>query len=189
MAQDLQQGLAPPSPDGATRLISLFKEAKMQSRGLLLWNWLIKQGNEHVNATTYGAAIELLAENGEQLSTIEAVYQQALKRFPNGFVEYHFSPYAVVPQPDQQQRIQGWSQNLLQGIITARLLHGEVYGAYLGLDTALRLFHHQLLPRICEVFLEMQSLPMAYKILLIAIRNGVEVKPRHLRNLQSKIIE
>ena len=187
MAKDLQQGNAPPSPEGSLRLISFFKEAKLRTEGLQFWNWLVKQSDEYVDARVYGAAIELLARFGESLDTIEALYSQGMKRYPSGFIEYHLAPYAVLFQPGKLHHIKGLSQSLLQGIITARLMLGDIYGAYLGLDTALRLFSYQMLPRICEIFVRSRSIPEAYKVLLTAIRTGVRLKAPVLRILQTRM--
>lgn len=188
LATDLQKGIAPPSPEGSLRLISFFKEAKLRAEGLQFWKWLVKQSDEYVDARVYGAAIELLALSGERLDTIEALYSQGMKRFPSGFIEYHFSPYAVLPEPGQRQRVKGLSQSLLQGIITARMMLGDIYGAYLGLDTALRLFHYQMLPRICEIFVQSRTIPEAYKVLLTAVRTGVRLKAPMLRVLQTRML-
>ena len=189
LVRDLQRGKAPPSPEGSLRLISFFKEAKLRAEGLQFWKWLVEQSDEYVDASVYGAAIELLALSGERLDRIEALYSQGMKRFPSGFIEYHFSPYAVLQKPSQRQYLKGLSQSLLQGIITARMMLGDIYGAYLGLDTALRIFHYQMLPRICEIFVQSRSIPEAYKVLLMSIRTGVRLKAPMLRVLQTRMVD
>ena len=191
MIKDLQNGAAPPCPAAAVRLLTLLKEGHLLKEGVEFWNWLSRQDDAHVSSHVYGAAMELLALCGTDLKTQEALFQEALKRFgmPNSYAEYHFSPYAILHDPGQPQYVKGTSQNLLQGIICARLYGNDVYNAYLGLDTALRLFHGQVSSRTFDAFWEKRTPDELYKLMMIALRSGIAMKTTHLEQLMSMITE
>ena len=142
----------PGDPLATLHLISYYKESRQLDRGIELWTWAVYQDDQYVNLGTYGAAIELLTGYGKSLPDCEETYLHALERFPSDFNEYHLSPSAIVPLRHQPTRLKGTSMLLLQGIMQARLSHGEWRNAYLALDTALRLHPTQMPPRFLHAF-------------------------------------
>ena len=162
----------PPHPKASLHLISYYKESKQFDQGIELWNWIIQQDSKYVDLGTYGAAIELLAAYGKNLSYCEQVYQHALKRFPSNFNEYHLSPGAISSRREEPTAISGTSMILLQGITQARLFHGDWRNAYLALDTALRLHPTQLPSRFVNLFLEERPFHEAFQVYCIICQSG-----------------
>ncbi|KAK3717987.1 hypothetical protein LTR37_005413 [Vermiconidia calcicola] len=187
LVRDLRKGVLVPNGQAHVHLIGFFKETGVRDAGVKFWNWLQMQDDLHVNVDVYGAAIELLAVTGVPLSELEELYQQALSRFPGNFAAYHLSPEAVVPDRDQATRLPGIPISLLQGILTARLLHGDTPNAYLALDTTLRLLPDQTPPRFFTLFLEERSMLEAYTVFAIACRGGIMIPSNIYRRFQSSL--
>ena len=184
---DLRSGALETYPYAYVHLLSTYKELNRFAEGRELWEWLAED-DDRVSLTVYGAAIELLAAGSLlPLPDLEALYSEGLKRFPGTFAEYHLSPDAIVPDRTRPVSIAGLSANLLQGILTARLLAGDWKKSYLALDTALRLFPAQTPPRFFELFMQNRPLSEAYTSFLVACRAGTHVNANHARNLISKL--
>ncbi|KAF9732989.1 hypothetical protein PMIN06_006894 [Paraphaeosphaeria minitans] len=186
--KDLQKGALPVHPFAFVHILSIYKERKMFSQGYQLWQWVVQQDDNHVTPAVYGAAIELMAYGKNlRLPELENLYLDALKRFPGTFAEYHLSPDAIVPNRAQPIAIANVPVTLLQGILTARILHGDWKKSYLALDTALRLYPCQLPPRFFEIFMDSRQLPEAYTLFLVACRAGVVTRPSHITSIMSRI--
>lgn len=170
--RDFVSGALPPHRRVSLHLISYFKESKNYDMGIEFWNWVIEQDDNYIHIGTYGAAIELLAYYGKDLEYCEAVYKHALTRFATHFNEYHLSPGAILPDRAEHLTTPGTSMQLLQGILTARLLHRDWRNAYLTLDTALRIHPSQMPPRFIELFLRERPLQEAYHVFCLACRAG-----------------
>ncbi|TKA77119.1 hypothetical protein B0A49_03224 [Cryomyces minteri] len=187
LVRDTRKQALPSSPYAYLHLLSFFKEARQYERGYEFWSWLAKQDDEYVNPAVYGAAIELLAYHGQKLGDLEQMYVSALKRFPGTFSEYHLSPRAIVPDRAAPMIFPGLHMTLLQGILTARILHGDWRNAYLALDTALRLFPTQVPHRFFELFLYERPLAEGYQVFLLACRSGVNMTSHAVTRLLDKI--
>ncbi|MCJ1294595.1 hypothetical protein MMC34_006153 [Xylographa carneopallida] len=172
-----QRRRLPPDPEASLHLISYFKESNQYDDGIEFWHWIIRQDNNYIDLRTYGAALELLALYGQPLAYCEEVYSHGLKRFPESFNEYHLSPGAIVSQLDQPTRIPKTSMGLVQGIIKARLIHGDWRNAYLALDTALRLHPTQMPSYFFHTFLEERPINEAYQIFCLFCLSGSQIKP------------
>ncbi|KZF22358.1 hypothetical protein L228DRAFT_261536 [Xylona heveae TC161] len=180
IVEDLKQERLPHDPIASLHIISYYKDSQQFDQGLDFWKWLLQQDESCADARTYGAAIELLAYQGVPLEVLEELYQYALKRFPGDYSEYHLAPDAILADRSQPIAMSGTRMSLLQGILTARILHGDWQGAYLGLDVALRLYPTQVPQRIFELFIYERPLSEAYKVFLMACRAGVVLKPNVL---------
>ncbi|KAF2268514.1 hypothetical protein CC78DRAFT_372637 [Lojkania enalia] len=188
MVQDLRSGALPSHPYAHVHILGIYKECKKFDEGNMYWQWLVDRGEGYVDPAVYGAAIELLAYQGTtSLEDLEALYTQALKRFPGTFAEYHLSPDAIVPDRTQPTTIVGLPMILLQGILTARILARDWKRAYLALDTALRLYPADTPKRFFEIFMLERPLSEAYTIFLIACRSGALFKPTHLTMILLKL--
>lgn len=170
--RDFVSGALPPHRRVGLFLLSYYKESKNYDMGFEFWNWLIEQDDNYLHLGTYGAAIELLAYYGKDLEYCEAVYKHALTRFASHFNEYHLSPGAILPDRAEHLTTPGTSMLLLQGILTARLLHRDWRNAYLALDTALRIHPSQIPSRFIELFLRERPLHEAYHVFCLACRAG-----------------
>ena len=170
---DLKGRRLPPHPLASLHLLSVFKESKQYDNGIEFWSWVSSQDDNYVNMATYGAGIELLAAYGGSLEECEALFTYALKRFAMNFNEYHLSHGAIVTDPEKPTILPGTSMSLLQGIMTARLAHGDSRNAYMALDTALRLHPTQTPVRMFECFLYERPLYEAFQIFQIFCRSGV----------------
>ena len=168
----IKSGGLPPSPRANLHLISYFKESEQYDAGIEFWNWTVKQDDQYVDLSTYGAAIELLASYGSPLEYCEEVYNHGLKRFPSNFNEYHLSPGAVLRDRSRHVDLKGTSLSLLQGIITARLMHGDWRNAYLALDTAFRIHPTQIPNRMVDIFLYERPINEAFQVFMMACRSG-----------------
>ncbi|MCJ1430814.1 hypothetical protein MMC27_000164 [Xylographa pallens] len=172
-----QRRRLPPDPKASLHLISYFKDSNQYDDGIEFWHWIVRQDNNYLDLPTYGAALELLSLYGQPLAYCEEVYAHGLKRFPESFNEYHLSPGAIVSQLDQPTRIPKTSMGLLQGIIKARLIHGDWRNAYLALDTALRLHPTQIPSHFFHTFLEERPINEAYQIFCLLCQSGSQIKP------------
>ena len=185
---DLRAGALPPHPFAYVHLLGIYKDSKRFADGRALWLWLAEQDDAHVSQAAYGAAIELLSyANLMSLPDLELLYDDALKRFPGTYAEYHLSPDAIVPDRTQPVHILGLPTTLLQGIITARLRSHDWKRAYLGLDTILRLYPAQTPHRIFELFITERPLSEAYTAYLLACRSGIQISAGHVTTLLNRL--
>lgn len=186
---DFRTGTVQPHRNASLHLISFLKEALQFERGSALWSWLQRRGNEFVDAGVYGAAIEMLAAQGKaELPQLEAMYAEALQRFPGNFAEYHLSPEAMVPDRGQPIMIKGLPVSLLQGILTARIMRGDWRNSYLAFDTVLRLFPTQVPERFFGLFIHRRPLSEAYTAFMMACRSGTVVRPERLTILLRELV-
>lgn len=169
---DIQAKVLPPSYDAHLHLLSFYKESAAFEKGNAFWSWLVKQGDDYVNANLYGVALELFAFQGRPAEDTEALYEKALARFPGVFLEYHLAHNAVIADRSQPTAISGIPRALLQGILTARILRGDAKNAYLTLDTTLRLFPTHVPSRFITLFVQERPLDEAYKVFFLACRAG-----------------
>ncbi|KAI5210056.1 hypothetical protein E4T39_00668 [Aureobasidium subglaciale] len=169
---DIQAKALPPSYDAHLHLLSFYKESAAYEKGNAFWSWLVKQGDDYVNANLYGVALELFAFQGRPAEDTEQLYEQALDRFPGVFLRYHLAHNAVIADRSQPTAISGIPRALLQGILTARILRGDAKSAYLTLDTTLRLFPIKLPARFVTLFVQERPLNEAYKVFLLACHAG-----------------
>jgi hypothetical protein len=184
-----QRQLAP-HPVASVHLLSIYKEVKQFDKGYELWSWLEKQNEDYLDARVYGAALELFAYGGKMsLQELENLYQHGLEEFSGTFSSYHMSPNSILPDRSQYITLDGIRITLLQGIITARLLHGDWRNAYMALDTALRLHPTNLPPRIFEIFCYERPLAESYKVFHVACRSLVVLKPKLVSNLLNRILD
>ncbi|KAG9515738.1 hypothetical protein KCV07_g7281, partial [Aureobasidium melanogenum] len=169
---DIQAKVLPPSYDAHLHLLSFYKESAAFDKGIAFWAWLVKQGDDYVNANLYGVALELFAFQGRPAEETEQLYESALDRFPGVFLHYHLAHNAVIADRRQPTAISGIPKALLQGILTARILRGDAKNAYLTLDTALRLFPTKIPPRFVTLFVQERPLDEAYKAFMLACQAG-----------------
>ncbi|KAK4976602.1 hypothetical protein LTR66_010797 [Elasticomyces elasticus] len=189
LVKDIRRHTLPASATANHHILGFYRDAREFEKGYEFWAWLVRQDESYVSPTIYGTAIELLATQGESLENLEELYIQALKRFPGSFNEYHLSPEAIVPDRTQPADIYGIPMLLLQGIMTARLLHGDVQNAYLALDTALRLCPTVVPTRFFEVFAEERPLFEGFKVFLLACRAGIATGEGRFKALLYKLRE
>ncbi|KAK6006820.1 hypothetical protein QM012_005828 [Aureobasidium pullulans] len=169
---DIQAKVLPPSYDAHLHLLSFYKEAADFEKGTEFWAWLVKQGDDYVNANLYGVALELFAFQGRPAEETEQLYESALARFPGVFLHYHLAHNAVVADRRQPTVISGIPKALLQGILTARILRGDAKNAYLTLDTTMRLFPTRTPTRFFTLFVQERPLDEAYKVFMLACQSG-----------------
>jgi hypothetical protein len=185
---DVRSGALDPHPYAFVHLLSIFKEYKRFEEGHELWQWLVQQDEAYVSQAAYGAAIELMAYGGiSTLAELEDLYNDALKRFPGTFAEYHLSPDAIISDRSQPVLVAGIPTVLLQGILTARILARDWRKSYLALDTVLRLYPTQTPPRFFELFMAERPISEAYTAFMIACRAGTVLNPGQVTALLAKL--
>jgi hypothetical protein len=189
LIDDLQLNRLPPHPTACLHILSILKETRQYDKGRRLWRWIVRKEGEWVDASVYGAAIELLAYSGDPLAELEELYTQALKRFPGSFVEYHLSPEAILPDRGQNINLDALPMTLLQGIVTARALHSDWRNAYLGFDTALRLFPDIVPARFFDLLANERPISEAGRIFQLASTAKVRMSPKLLTSLVKKMAE
>lgn len=189
LARDIARGDLVPSTAAHVHLMGLFKESGTKDAGIKFWTWLQTQdwSDEHVSAEVYAVAIDFLAVNGYPLEDIEDLYQRALVRFPGSFNAYHMSPEAIVQDRERAITITGIPMSLLQSIILARLLRGESQKAYLGLDTALRLFPTAVPQRALRTFLDERPISESYTVFGMVYRAGMHLPGLPFKTFLSKL--
>lgn len=183
--QDMyMNGNLPPHPLASLHLLSLWRVTQLYDHGIELFNWLLKQNEYHMNIKTYGAAIELVAEYGKDLGYCERLYDHALrKKSRYDFSSYQLSSGAILPDRRKPIDNRGTSLTLLQGIMKARLIHGDWRNAYLALDTALRLHPGQLPRLFTHIFLFERPLHEALQVFRLASQSGSQPGFKHFTRL------
>ncbi|KAF1931805.1 uncharacterized protein M421DRAFT_417554 [Didymella exigua CBS 183.55] len=188
LVADVQNRRIRPHNFAYVHLLSAYKDARHFAQGRDLWDWLRVQDDSHCSQGAYGAALELLScGNLAALPELEALYQDGLQRYPGTFAAYHFSPDAVVPDRTQPVHIAGLPNTLFQGILTARLRAHDWTGAYLGLDTVLRLYPAQTAQRVFEMFVAERPLLEAYTAYMLACRSGVQLSGGQVTSVLNRL--
>ncbi|KAI9761657.1 MAG: hypothetical protein M4579_000891 [Chaenotheca gracillima] len=185
---NLEDGKLPCHPLTGLHLLSYYKDSQQFEKGEALWRWLEKQDEGCTDARTYGAAIEMLAHQGEPLEALESLYSRALQLFPGDFNEFHLSAQGVLSDPSKTTRF-STHITLLQGILTARILNDDWRNAYLALDTALRLHPNQVPARFFTLFMYKRPLQEAYKAFALACRSSTVIPNSSLNAMLNRMME
>jgi tetratricopeptide (TPR) repeat protein len=172
-----RSGQLSPHPRASVHILAIYRDLRDYQAAVDFWNWALKAQSQYLSLPTYGTAIELMALAGQPLEACEALYTQALQEFRRDFNDYLLSEGSVITQPNQPTTASGTSTTLLQGIIIARLLHGDWQGAYLALDTVFRVHPTHAPDYICQSFLDHRPLDEALKVLELYCRSGSAVRP------------
>ncbi|KAF7197480.1 hypothetical protein HII31_01290 [Pseudocercospora fuligena] len=183
LVKDIRQGNIVPSVKANQHILGIYKESGTLDAGKKFWSWLEGQDDSQVQAQTYALAIELLAIAGDPLDEMEALYGRALIRFPGTFHAYHLSPEAILQDREQLPTVRGLPLGLLQAITTARLMRGDSRNAYLGLDTALRLYPTSTEIRFLRLFMTERPLSEAYTVFAMACQAGYKLPTQTFRGL------
>lgn len=166
LIEDLKKGVIPGHPLASVHLLSCLKDMEEFALSNEFWGWLNAQDESFCDARTYGAAIECFAYQGVNLSTLEAMWTEALERY---------SGTTVISVAKNTGR--GVPVMLLQGIVTARLFHGDWRAAYEAFDICIRLYPSLTPSRIYELFIYERPVREAYIVFLMACRAGTPPKP------------
>ena len=187
MISDLKSGKLAPQPWAVIHLLGFFKESARFQEGVDLWNFVADKDNRYIVPSTYGAMIELLADRGDSLASLEELYKLGLNSSDASFAQYHFAPNALVHDRSKQSNTQGLPLTLLQGIYVARLKNGDVQNAYLALDTILRLAPESIPHRFFHLPIFIRPALEGYVTFILACRMGINIGPGPLRILLSKM--
>ncbi|CAZ79195.1 unnamed protein product [Tuber melanosporum] len=173
---DLKSGEIPGHPLASVHLMSCLKDMERFDVANEFWKWLIDQGETHCDARVYGAAIENYTYQGVAQDEMEKMFTEALERYSETVDS------KVARDTGKATRLM-----LLQGIITARILHGDWRGAYEGFDISVRLYPTLTPARIYELFLYERPVKEAYIVFLMACRAGTPPRPATLTPLLKEI--
>jgi hypothetical protein len=187
LVQDVVRGNLVPNVGAHMRLLAMFKESKALGAGEKFWNWLHTQDDSHVGPQVYAVAIELLALAGHPLQDGEKLYEECLARYPGTFFAYHLSPNAILPNREQPFDLKGVPLMLLRAVTRARLLGGDTQGAYLALDTSLRIFPARFSGKMEKYFLPERPITEAYAIYAMTYRAGLETSATVFKTLFSTL--
>ncbi|KAL9613590.1 MAG: hypothetical protein Q9167_001872 [Letrouitia subvulpina] len=163
--------------DVPIHILGFYKESRQFDQGIEFWNWLLHKGHgDDLDLRCFGAAIEMLTFYGVSPDYCEKLYRYGLEQLGKEYASYHLSPDAILP--DRSARSldhRDTSMGLLQGILTARLLHSRWREAYLALDTAFRIRPSQIPTRFLELFLYNRPLGEAFQVFCMFCRSGSTV--------------
>ena len=187
LVTDIRSGRLPISHAAHLHLLDFYIKARHFEAAYHFWSWLVQQDDTHVGFKLYACAIHLFALQGRPAEETEVLYSQALKRFPTGFPDYHFSPSGVVADRGQASDLSGLPMRLLQAVIAARLMRGETKTAYLGLDTALRLSPAKLSRVFFDDFIKARPVTEAYRVFHLAYRSGCDLYAETAKQLVIKL--
>lgn len=188
LAADVRTGKVDHEPTKVEDLLIAFLLTGDFEHGVEFWSWWREHGESSPQGSVvYGAAISLLAHQGRPLAELEAVYGEALTRFPGDFAAYHLSHNAILADRSGSVTIKGVSQLLINGIVEARVLRGDSRGAYLGLDTAMRLIPVLNPFRLFSPYLRERPLLEAYTVLAIKYRSGFTFPVGTLRSVTREL--
>ncbi|KAL9046144.1 MAG: hypothetical protein Q9214_000947 [Letrouitia sp. 1 TL-2023] len=160
--------------DVPVHILGFYKESRQFDQGIEFWNWLLhKSHGDDLDLRCFGAAIEILAFYGVSPDYCEKLYTYGLEQLGKEYASYHLCPDAILP--DRSARSldhRDTSMGLLQGILTARMLHSRWREAYLALDTAFRLRPSQIPTRFLELFIYNRPLAEAFQVFCMFCRSG-----------------
>lgn len=176
LIKDMTSKKIPGHPLASVHILGTFKEMEEFERANNFWVWLVDQNEEYCDARVYGAAIESFAYQGETLDVMEKMYTEAIERYANN----------VIPLVSRDTG-KGTRLMLFQGIITARLLHGDWQAAYEGFDICVRLYPTTTPSRLYELIIYERPVKEAYIVLLVACRAGTPPKPTVLTPLLKQL--
>lgn len=187
-AQDLEQkfrdGTLAPSAAAHAYLLQFFTATQAWDVGMRFWKWLESQeGKPYVSPGVYGSAIAMLAAQDTKLEDLEALYEQGLSRFPDGFSAYHFSHGAIIPDRERSSKLPALPVGLLLAIMNARVTRGDSQNAYLALDSLLRLRPAGLDQFFYQAFLQQRPISEAYTVFAMACKAGVPTTVKSFRDL------
>ena len=174
--EDLKSNKIACHPLASVHLLSCLKDMEEYKASNDFWEWLLTQDENYCDARTYGAGIECLAYQGVALKELEELWEQALDRY---------STTTVTSVAINTGR--GVPVMLFQGIITARLFHGNWRAAYEAFDVCTRLYPTLTPARIYELFIYERPVKEAYIVFLMACRAGTPPKPGVLTPLLKEI--
>ncbi|KAJ6262632.1 hypothetical protein Dda_3444 [Drechslerella dactyloides] len=162
----LKAGRLPTHYMAQVHVLSTLKEMEEWRLGNEYWGWLKLQGTQYLDARVFGAVIEYLVYQGAPLKELENLHQLALEK------------YSTVEDDGGGMHHRATKLMLLQGILTARVIHGEWKGAYELLDICTRLHPTQVPSRIYELFLLNRSPEEGYLVFLMACRAGTKLSTK-----------
>lgn len=183
MRQAYVSGSLPWTRHATLHLLSYYKESGHLDEGLNFWKWLSRAEGVILHPVYVGAAIELLAVCGVGIHYCEEVYERTLAEQRDIGSQYYLTPGAILPDRSKAVTTRGTSSGLLQGIISARLLHGKLQRAYLTLDTVFALRPTQIAPRFLDVFVFERPIFEALSVFFMYCRGGNAVSKATLTTI------
>lgn len=187
LVQNMRSRRLPPNYSACYNILLFYDSTRQFDRGAQFWAWLVQQDDTYNSPHTYAAAIRLLAKQGRLQQETEALFVQALQRFPSNFAEYHLSPNAVLQDRGIPSMARDTPMVLLSAIVNARLLQGNSKDAYLGLDTAFRISPERLPLHFYTSFIEERPVTEAYKVFQLGTRCGAFTHKSTTRTLLNKL--
>ncbi|KAI4087994.1 MAG: hypothetical protein LQ344_006412 [Seirophora lacunosa] len=176
-------GSLPWTRHATLHLLGYYKESGHLDEGLDFWKWLSRAEGVILDPVYVGAAIELLAVCGAGIHYCEEVYERTLAEQRDIGSQYYLTPGAILPDRAKAVTTRGTSSGLLQGIISARLLHGKWQRAYLTLDTVFALRPTQIAPRFLDVFVFERPIFEALSVFFMYCRGGNAVSKATLTTI------
>lgn len=183
MRQAYVSGSLPWTRHATLHLLGYYKESGHLDEGLDFWKWLSRAEGVILDPVYVGAAIELLAVCGAGIHYCEEVYERTLAEQRDIGSQYYLTPGAILPDRAKAVTTRGTSSGLLQGIISARLLHGKWQRAYLTLDTVFALRPTQIAPRFLDVFVFERPIFEALSVFFMYCRGGNAVSKATLTTI------
>ncbi|KAK6340524.1 hypothetical protein TWF696_008850 [Orbilia brochopaga] len=162
----LRTGQLPTHYLAQVHVLSTLKEMEEWRLGNEYWAWLKMQGTQYLDARVFGAVIEYLVYQGAPLKDLEELHQLALEK------------YSKIEDGGGGLHHRATRLMLLQGILTARVIHHDWKGAYELLDICTRLHPTQVPSRIYELFLLNRPPEEGYLVFMMACRAGTKLSTR-----------
>ncbi|KAF3906085.1 hypothetical protein ABW21_db0208246 [Orbilia brochopaga] len=162
----LRAGQLPTHYLAQVHVLSTLKEMESWPLGNEYWGWLKQQGTQYLDARVFGAVIEYLVYQGAPLQELENLHQLALEK------------YSKIEDSGGGLHHRATRLMLLQGMLTARVIHNDWKGAYELLDICTRLHPTQTPSRIYELFLHNRSPEEGYLVFMMACRAGTKMSTK-----------
>lgn len=163
-----------PSAPVYKRLISFYDKNRSWTEGTELWKWMTENEEEIIHFSTYAAAIEFFTHKGA-FAVAEAVYQQALASSEGSFLQYHLTPNATLLDREAKDvsHFPPDAAQLIAKNLEAKLRSGDIKGAYLLLDSSLRVLLTADSWAFSTLYHHITTLTDRYTIIRLALRAGV----------------
>ena len=168
---DLQEGRLASHPTATMHLLLYFSAKRIYEVAVPFWQWASAQGETHINAATFGAAINMYCSAGTPLKSLEDLFEKAQHLKPRG-TNIHLSRSVARFDPGVPQSYQ-WTHNidrsLTKSIIEARLRHLDWRAAYLYFGSVCQ-FQENWVPKdAVDLFIELRPLSEGYRMANLCI--------------------
>ncbi len=172
-------GKLPPHPRATLHLIGMYENIRQYHLSLDIGAWAIRQDENHIDLSTVGMILPILALIDTTTQRYEELSRYALRNIPHGICPYDLSHGAILPDRSKHVNV-GGAKKYLECVLNAQLIVGDWRNAYLTLDTIFRNFPLDPPQTALDNIIEERPLFESYQVFFMFTRTGTFVRPKSL---------